>query len=100
MKMRRFEKLFVNSDRHSSRVATQAAERIRRLDPKPGQRVLDVGCGNGAAAIQLAQALGLEAVGVDVDPHQIAAARSAAGDTPNVTFQVADTTALPFADDE
>lgn len=100
MKMRPLEKRFVNSDRHSSRVATQAAQRIRRIDPKPGQRVLDVSCGNGAAAIHLAQPLGLEAVGVDVDPQQIAAARSGANDTTQVHFQVADATALPFADGE
>jgi ubiquinone/menaquinone biosynthesis C-methylase UbiE len=100
MKMRQLEKRFVNSPSHSMRVVTQAEERVRAIGPKPGQRLLDVGCGNGAAAIHLAQTIGLEAVGVDVDPKQIAAARSAAGDSTQVHLQVADATTLPFADGE
>jgi ubiquinone/menaquinone biosynthesis C-methylase UbiE len=100
MKMRSVEKRFVNSPGHSARVAEHAAGRIRSLDPEAGARLLDVGCGNGAAAIHLATTLGLDVVGVDIDPEQIQAATLAATNTPNVRFLVADATNLPFPDDE
>ena len=100
MKMRPIEKRFVNSARHSSRVATQTVERLRLADPQPGQRLLDVGCGNGAAAILAATTLGLDAVGVDIDPDQIEAANTDPARPAGVTFLVADATALPFRDGE
>ena len=51
------------------------------LDPQPGERVLDIGCGFGDATQQLARLVGPggEAVGVDVSPRFIeTAAREAA----------------------
>lgn len=100
MRMGRFEKRFVNGARHSDRVAGQVERRLRTVDPRPGQRLLDVGCGNGAAVIRAARALGLDAVGVDVDPGQIAAAEDAAAGLAGVRFLVADAASLPFADGE
>ena len=46
---------------------------IEVLDPQPGERVLDIGCGFGDATQQLAQLVGSggEAVGVDVSPRFI-----------------------------
>jgi 27-O-demethylrifamycin SV methyltransferase len=99
MKMHRFEKLFVNSDRHGERVATQAAQRIRRVDPKPGQRVLDVGCGNGAALLHLVHTLDLDVTGLDIDPDQIQAAAQAANGLASARFLVSDATKLPLPDD-
>jgi SAM-dependent methyltransferase len=78
MKMLAFEKQFVNGKRHSSRIANRAEERLRLIEPLPGQRLLDVGCGNGAAAIPLARTFGLDATGIDIDPDQIHAAAEAA----------------------
>lgn len=100
--MRRFEKRFVNSLNHSRRVADEATARVARLAPTSGERLLDVGCGNGAAAIQLAKAFGLEVVGVDVDPEQVAASVQAAATAGAVggRFLVADASRLPFADGE
>jgi ubiquinone/menaquinone biosynthesis C-methylase UbiE len=100
MKMTPVEKRFVNSARHSSRVATRAVGQVSTADPRPGLRLLDVGCGNGAATIGLAQQLGLEAVGVDIDPGQTEAATTAAQGLSAVRFQTADATRLPFADGE
>jgi SAM-dependent methyltransferase len=100
MKMGQFEKRFVNSGRHSGRVAEQAERRLRRADPKPGQQLLDVGCGNGAVAIHAARAFGLASFGVDIDPEQIEAACLAADGVDGVRFLVADATALPFSDGE
>ena len=64
-------------------------ERVAR-----GERVLDVGCGNGALAADLAGRSGAVVTGVDQDPAAIRAARSrhrAAG----LTFREGDARALP-----
>jgi ubiquinone/menaquinone biosynthesis C-methylase UbiE len=100
MKMSPLEKHFVNAKRHSTRVAQQAEARLQPLEPQPGQRLLDVGCGNGAAIIQLAHAYGLDVTGVDIDPDQIAAAQLAAGESNRMHFLGADATELPFDEHE
>ena len=98
MKMTDFEKRLVNAGRHSRRVAATAVRRLNVVPTRPGQRLLEVGCGNGAAALHVARTLRLAVTGVDVDPDQIALARAAAGSQPGVQFQLADATRLPFDD--
>lgn len=44
------------------------------LAPRPGERILDLGCGDGALTEKLV-ALGCRVVGVDGSPEQVAAAR-------------------------
>ena len=53
---------------------------MRLLPPQPGDRVLDVGCGFGDTALQLAELVGPEGsvLGVDVAPRFIEAARGEA----------------------
>jgi len=49
---------------------------MRHLEfPKKGQRLLDVGCGNGAF-LQLAKSAGWDVVGLDFDPKAVEVARS------------------------
>jgi len=100
MKMNRLEKRFVNGATHSRRVASRAEQLVRTARPQPGQRLLDVGCGNGAVLIRLGRTFGLEVTGVDLDPDQIAVARIAAGDAAEARFVTADAVRLPFADGE
>ncbi len=100
MKMRRIEKQFVNSARHSARVAEHAEQLVRIADPQPGQRLLDVGCGNGTAPIHLATTFGLEVTGVDIDPEQIQTAVAESTNLAATRFLVADAIDLPFADGE
>ena len=98
MRMTRIEKRFVNDNRHSRRVADAAVRRLGHVAVGRGWSYLDVGCGNGAAALLVADSFGMRVVGVDVDPQQIALARAAAGDRADVLFMTADATCLPFED--
>ena len=44
------------------------------LNPKPGERILDLGCGDGALTEKIA-AVGAEVVGVDGSPDMVSAAK-------------------------
>jgi len=47
---------------------------VHLLAPRPGERILDLGCGDGVLTAKLAE-MGCEVVGVDASDEQIAAAR-------------------------
>jgi SAM-dependent methyltransferase len=64
------------------------------LVPAPSGRTLDVGCGEGRLARDLA-ALGHDVAGVDASPTMLAAAREAA---PEMELHLADAADLPFPD--
>ena len=63
------------------------------LGVKPGERVLEVGCGPGTTAIELATRVAPdgEVVGVDISPAMVAAAtrRAAAAGVDNIRFVAA-----------
>jgi trans-aconitate methyltransferase len=63
------------------------------LNAKPGERILDVGCGTGQLTAEIAQ-FGAEVVGIDSSPEMIDTARS---NFPHVLFDVADAAALPYS---
>ncbi len=48
---------------------------VELLDPRPGERILDLGCGDGVLAAKIATA-GAEVVAVDAAPDFVAAARA------------------------
>ena len=65
-----------------------------------GMRILDAGCGNGIAAVELARRARCEVVGFDRSPSMIAAAKqlvtgTAIPDTSTITFCVGDVLAPP-----
>lgn len=64
------------------------------LVPEPNGRTLDLGCGEGRVARDLAE-LGHEVVGVDSSPTLIGAARETA---PEMELHLADAAELPFPD--
>ncbi len=55
-------------------VADLAGEVVGWLNPQPGERVLDLGCGDGALTVSLTAA-GAVVTGVELDPSMTAAAR-------------------------
>lgn len=97
--MNRIEKIVVNSRLRGRSVAHHAERMLRRVGNGQQSRYLDIGCGNGAAAVHLARRFALRVTGVDADPEQILAARAAGRDLENVRFLVADARRLPFQSD-
>jgi ubiquinone/menaquinone biosynthesis C-methylase UbiE len=67
---------------------------------RPGDRVLDVGCGTGYFARMIAEAVGQKGsvVGIDAAPEMIAHAASRLRSAANLTFEVGSASALSFAD--
>ena len=79
-------------------IASMHEELVAALEPRPGERWLDVGCGTGAVALRAARA-GAEVVGSDLAPGLIETAkRRAAAEGLDVTFEVGDCEALPYDD--
>lgn len=75
-----------------------AEELCKAVDPHGGERVLDVACGSGTAALVAARRY-CEVTGIDYVPGLIERARKrAAAEALDVDFRVADAQALPFPD--
>ena len=69
-----------------------------RLDPQPGERLLDLACGTGAVA-ELAAAAGAEVLGVDIAPALIEQARDRAAQRRlDIDYRVGDAEALDLED--
>jgi SAM-dependent methyltransferase len=65
---------------------------MRFLDPQPGERILDIACGNGIFACYLAER-GIDVVGFDYSPAMIAhAEKRCAPFAERITLKVADAT--------
>jgi SAM-dependent methyltransferase len=71
---------------------------IDRARAKPGERIIDVGCGCGATTIALAQNVGPtgHVFGVDISAPMLARARQVAPAGLPVDFVLADATVYPF----
>ncbi|MGB0387272.1 MAG: methyltransferase domain-containing protein [Ardenticatenaceae bacterium] len=66
--------------RHAGFVAVLGMPVVELLAPEPGERILDLGCGDGPLTEKLV-ALGCEVVGIDSSAEQVAAARERGLDT-------------------
>ena len=99
-----FDQVAANYDRTNSvlslgqdklwRMAT-----VKAIDPRPGQKILDLAAGTGASSVVLARS-GAEVVAGDFSRGMIAEGKRRHGDIANLTFVEADAMKLPFADDE
>ena len=81
--------------------APWAAHLIEGANPTAGERVLDLGCGTGIVARQVAARLGTQGkiVGIDRSPNMLAVARTTATrDGLNIEWHEGRAEALPFPD--
>ena len=71
---------------------------IDRAKLKPGERVIDVGCGSGATAIAFAREVAPSGhvLGVDISGPMLARARQSAPKDLSIDFVLADATVYPF----
>ncbi|MCO1581664.1 methyltransferase domain-containing protein [Crossiella sp. SN42] len=82
----------------SERLTTMVAD---RLLADPDSRLLDIGCGNGLPALQIATTRQAHVTGITLSDHQVTVATKAAAGrelADRVTFQRADAMDLSFAD--
>uniref|UniRef100_A0A5B6Z0V9 phosphoethanolamine N-methyltransferase n=1 Tax=Davidia involucrata TaxID=16924 RepID=A0A5B6Z0V9_DAVIN len=74
-------------------------EFVAKLDLKPGQKVLDVGCGIGGGDFYMAENFDVEVVGIDLSINMVSfALDSAIGLKCSVEFEVADCTKKTYPD--
>jgi SAM-dependent methyltransferase len=71
-------------------VALLAESLVEALDPQPGERILDLGCGDGFLTRRIAES-GATVVGVDSSPQMVAAAKEQGADAHCVNAE-----SLPF----
>ena len=80
----------VNYAQHARFVSDLGTFLLDWLDPKPGERILDVGCGDGVLTVKIAER-GADVLGVDYSADMVAAARKS-----GVSAQVASAENLSF----
>jgi SAM-dependent methyltransferase len=87
---------------HQDQVLRPVSDRlIAAADPKPGERVIDVGCGCGATTIDFAARVspGGEILGLDISEPMLARARERAPRDLPIRFELADATVYDFEPD-
>ncbi|GAA4066395.1 class I SAM-dependent methyltransferase [Actinomadura miaoliensis] len=67
-------------------VSAHGAPLVDLLDPQPGERIIDLGCGTGAFTAEIAER-GAEVLGIDGNPEMVA---QAAALNPGLSFVVGD----------
>jgi 2-polyprenyl-3-methyl-5-hydroxy-6-metoxy-1,4-benzoquinol methylase len=65
---------------------------------RPGEKILDIGCGTGWFAAAVASQYGAEVLGIDASDYAINEARRRYGDIDNLGFQVCDALLIEYED--
>ncbi|XP_067103955.1 phosphoethanolamine methyltransferase isoform X1 [Osmerus mordax] len=93
----RYEKMF-GAGYVSTGGPSTTKEFVDLLNLKPGQKVLDIGCGIGGGNFYMAKNFGVEVLGIDLSANMvdIAVERAAAEKISSVDFEVADATKRSF----
>lgn len=82
-------------DKQHHFVSDYGADVVQWLDPKAGENILDVGCGTGQLAAQIAES-GANVLGTDVSAEMVESAQKA---YPHLKFEVVNGTELPYNQD-
>ena len=71
---------------------------IAAAAPKPGEHILDIGCGAGVTSLALGQCVGTtgHVLGVDISPQLVARARTIVPQDASVTFELSDAATAPL----
>jgi SAM-dependent methyltransferase len=96
MRMSSLEKVLVNRRAKGMANAAMVRRQLGGLGASDIERALELGCGAGEVAAFLASEFGYSVVGVDIDPAQVALARSRYGEERRLRFVVADACDLRF----
>lgn len=91
---------FINARADIPDQAQAHAGLVKALAPRPGEHLLDFGCGTGVIARRLAPLVGDDGavVGVDISAAMLDFARSCGG-APHLRYQQCDGVAIPFDDE-
>lgn len=94
------EKWVRNVARMDAQLEALGRAGLEALDPKAGERVLDVGCGAGATTVEIARRVGQRGrvCGVDVSPPMLESARERAAfaGLDNIAYVLGDAQTYPF----
>jgi SAM-dependent methyltransferase len=87
-----------NLDALEAMLAPLGEALLERADPRPGEAVLDVGCGGGRMAARIAQGVGAggSVLAVDISAMLIERAQREYGATPGLTLRLADAATAPL----
>ena len=95
-------KWLANLERFEGMIAPIGEALLKQAEFKPGERVLDIGCGGGATTIAIAQAVAPsgEVLGIDISPDLTTASTRRASDAgvSNIRFICADAATIQLSD--
>lgn len=95
-------KWLANLERFEGMIAPIGQALLKQADFKPGERVLDIGCGGGGTTIAIAQAVAPsgEVLGIDISPDLTTAStqRAKEAGVKNIRFICADAATVQLAD--
>jgi 2-polyprenyl-3-methyl-5-hydroxy-6-metoxy-1,4-benzoquinol methylase len=70
--------------------------KFRMCDPRPGEKILDIGCGIGWFAAAVASQCGAEVLGIDASEYAMSEAKKRYANISNLDFQVCDALLIEY----
>jgi 2-polyprenyl-3-methyl-5-hydroxy-6-metoxy-1,4-benzoquinol methylase len=70
--------------------------KLGMCDPRPGEKILDIGCGIGWFAAAVASRYGAKVLGIDASEYAVSEARKRYGNVRNLDFQARDALLIEY----